>query len=242
MTAAADLLLDQLRLDVDAIGRVLTRAPGAAVTHCPGWSVADLVRHHGDVHRWATAIVATGRPDDVEHGGPEDPALLAEWYAEGAAALLEVLVSTDPERECWTFGRPPGRAWFWTRRQALEAAVHRWDAEAAVGTPAPLPDPVADAGITEVAEDLYPRQVALGRTPPLPAPLSLTAIDSGRTWTIAGDGSTAAGAPAAGATVGGPAERLLLLLWRRVALDDTSLEVSGPPAVLAAVRGACFAP
>jgi hypothetical protein len=31
------------------------------VPTCPGWTVADLLRHHGGVCRWATAIVRDGR-------------------------------------------------------------------------------------------------------------------------------------------------------------------------------------
>ena len=30
----------------------------AEVTHCPGWTVRDLVRHLGEIHLWAAAHVA----------------------------------------------------------------------------------------------------------------------------------------------------------------------------------------
>src|SRR5207342_611440 len=31
----------------------------APVPTCPGWNVADLVLHVGEVHRWAAAVVAS---------------------------------------------------------------------------------------------------------------------------------------------------------------------------------------
>ena len=36
---------------------------GAAVPTCPGWTVRDLIRHTGGVHRWATGFVADGRTE-----------------------------------------------------------------------------------------------------------------------------------------------------------------------------------
>ena len=38
------------------------RTVGAVVPTCPGWTVADLAKHTGIIHRWATEIVATRAP------------------------------------------------------------------------------------------------------------------------------------------------------------------------------------
>jgi uncharacterized protein (TIGR03083 family) len=221
----ADLLLDALVDDVGTIGQVLLAHADAPVPTCPGWTVADLVRHHGDVHRWASEIVRTGEEAADGHQAPDGVDELAEWYAEGAAALVDVLRRTDPQRDCWTFGRPPAKVWFWTRRQALEAAVHRWDAQHAAGIADGFPDEVAGAGITEVVDDLFPRQVALARCAPLSSPVELVATDLDRTWTLGGDAAGHSG----GAGVAGPAGVLLLLLWRRTDLHDPALSVSLPP-------------
>ncbi|TNM68196.1 maleylpyruvate isomerase family mycothiol-dependent enzyme [Streptomyces sp. NP160] len=201
-------------------------APGALqapVPACPGWSLVDLARHTGGVHRWAAAALAAppdGDPGD-EPGGPEDDSEVRGWFTAGAAALVAALRATPPTRPCWTFAVPeaPATAAFWGRRQVLETALHRWDAESALAAaglgaaPDPaawLEDGVAADGVAEVADVVLPRQVRLGRTPPLPGALALQST-SGRC--VLGQGSE----PAAELT--GPAPALLLLLWRRTALE-----------------------
>ena len=79
----------------------------------------------------------------------------------------------------------------------------------------------------------FPRQVRLGRTAPLPESLALAPAEGGR-WLLPGDDDPTSGtAPAA--TVSGPAEAVLLLLWHRIALDDPRLRVSGSRAAADAV-------
>ncbi|WP_232212980.1 maleylpyruvate isomerase N-terminal domain-containing protein, partial [Saccharomonospora saliphila] len=65
----------------------------ADVPTCPGWNLAQLVRHVGAGHRWVETIVrtaATEPPPDtaLRELSPEphgDRAALAEWLATGAA-------------------------------------------------------------------------------------------------------------------------------------------------------------
>lgn len=235
---ADDALLESLVRDVEAVLDVLVASPEAAVAHCPGWSVTDLVRHHGGVQRWATAIVETGRPAAEDHVGPDDLSGLASWYERGAARLVGVLAGTDPAGACWTFDRPPGEAWFWTRRQALEAAIHRWDAQGTVGEADGFGAEVAAAGITEVVDDLLPRQIALGRTPELSAPVSIRATDLDRRWTLPGRDPS----PGDSAEISGPGGALLLLLWRRVGLRDPALAITASGALRLELEKARFAP
>jgi len=42
-------------------------SPDDEVRSCPEWTVRDLVRHTGGVHRWATRNVLQGRPDHVDN-------------------------------------------------------------------------------------------------------------------------------------------------------------------------------
>ena len=136
-------------------------AMGVPVPTCPGWTVADLLVHVGVVWGWAAEIVATGARGD---GGepPEDRSdgALRTWARDAADHLVDVLRGADPAAGCWTFG-PPRTARFWFRRQALETALHAWDVEAAVGTPAPLDPELAADGVDEHLTVMVPRSVRL---------------------------------------------------------------------------------
>jgi uncharacterized protein (TIGR03083 family) len=208
--------LAHLRADVDAVLDVLATADETQpVAACPGWTLRELIEHLGSVHRWATQIVLTGEPQREQEHIVED---LRQWFAEGAAALLETLAAADPDRPCWSFTRER-RVGFWVRRQALETVVHRWDAERAIGEPGLIDPALAADGVAEVVKLLTPRQIAMERIPPLPATVLLKAIDTGDEWVL-GDGRPTAGVEAA-------AENLLLLLWHRVDPGDPRVRTTG---------------
>ncbi|MCO7219778.1 maleylpyruvate isomerase N-terminal domain-containing protein [Klenkia sp. PcliD-1-E] len=198
----------------------------APVHGCPDWSLADLGRHTGGVHRWAAAALVTDRPP-AEPTGPAEDDLVPGWYAEGAAELRRALVATPPGTACWTFDRADRTAGFWRRRQAHEAALHRWDAESALhpqGTAGPRIDSAtALDGVDEVLTVFLPRQVRLGRCPDVPGWVGVVPDEDGRSRAVSTAGRT--GAPVG--QVAGSAEALLLLLWRRIALDDHRLVVTG---------------
>lgn len=213
--------LAQLAADTAVIGEVLRDTDlDSPVQDCPGWLLRDLALHLGRVHRWATRIVRTG----VREPEPEAPvtdAALAAWFEAGAAALQSELAG-DPDRPVWTFSGP-GTARFWQRRQALETAVHRVDAQSCAGQAQPVPDDLAEDGVAEVVEVLHSRQVQRGRTlaPTCSARLVAT---TGGSWLL-GDGPICA-------TVTGPPSDLLLLLWRRRPREHPSLTVEGDVAAL----------
>lgn len=212
--------------------------PAALVHGCPGWTLADLVTHTGGIHQWAQHAIVHGNPD----GGPTepgatDPDTLMRWYAESAHNLVDVLRITAPEAPAWTFG-PQQTASFWFRRQAHETAVHLWDARASQGIETGIEPGIAVDGIDEVVTMFFPRQVRLGRTPPLERALNLV-TDDGR-WVLAGDG-TGPDAEAA-TTVKGPADAILLLLWNRIGLEDDRLTLAGDEQVAHAVLQAGIVP
>lgn len=225
--------LAHLEADALAVADVLRTAdPGARVPACD-WTLGDLARHLGVVHRWATTVVRTGERAPM----PEDPhvadADLADWLAQGAGALLAVLAQTPPDRPCWTFSGPGTVAW-WRRRQALETAVHRVDAERAAGRPYALADDLAEDGVAEVLEVMLPRQVRLQRAPEPATGLRLVSTTSGRAWQLGPE-------PASSVLSGSPGD-LLLVLWRRLPRTAPGVVAGGDLVALDALLGTALTP
>ena len=144
---------------------------------------------------------------------PPDDAL-AGWLREGLDALMVAL--SDQGRPCWTLAGPATAAW-WRRRQALETAIHRVDAERVLGPASPVDPALAADGVAEVVDVLHPRQLRLGRAAVPAAALRLTTDDGQGSWLVAG--------PSPVTEISGPAETLLLLVWGRTDLDDPRLQV-----------------
>ena len=224
------------------VARLLAHADlNAPVPSCPGWTVADLVAHLGRTHLWAEHAVRVGSFDAPEPSPPPDGRTsLSGWYAASAATLIATLRATDPDAECWTFGLHPSTARFWFRRQAHEAAMHRWDLGAAMGRDVGYPNSLAADGVDEVVSMFFPRQVRLRRTAPLLTSLAVRPDGCGR-FVLAGDGTAALPGPAA-AEVSGPAGALVLLLWGRLGLDDRRLHLTGDRAAAASVLTAGIVP
>ncbi len=200
------------------------------VPSCPGWTISDLVRHLGRVHAWARAAIVERRSIDVDSEPPSGASITA-WYSEHARALIEAIESTPPDDPVWTFGPPPHRVTFWSRRQTNETAIHLWDAQAAVGHESDLDPGLAADGIDEVVTMFYPRQVRLGRTDPLTRSIEL------RSPPGSGAGRWLVGHGPPEATVTGSASDVLLLLWKRRHLDDPRLTLEGDEDAARAVLG-----
>lgn len=232
---------------VDDEGRRFATAASAAgldtaVPACPGWSVADLTRHLGAVHRWAGRIVAerlaSGADATIEGelaAAPDDGDLI-DWFAAGHERLVDALRHGLPTDDFWRFSRnAPNSLTFWARRQAHETAIHRVDAEQAAG-PASEPFTAAFAtdGIDELAAVFLSRK-RRGSDPPLT--ILVRAADAERAWhvTLRADGMTATTDPEpvpdrADVTIGGPSDVLYRLLWNRLGLDDPRVQVVADPA------------
>ncbi|HEY2673983.1 MAG TPA: maleylpyruvate isomerase family mycothiol-dependent enzyme [Rugosimonospora sp.] len=234
--------LDRLAVECSAFGQILESGDlDAAVPGCPGWSLAELAAHLGGIHRWARAAVTEGRPGNSRTHAPLGRQQLVAWFADGAAQLQQTLRDAGPDAPCWTMS-PPSAARYWMRRQAHETAMHRWDAQASQGIAGPLDPVLAGDGVAEVVEMFFPRQVRLGRQQPLPHSLRIEIAD-GTAHVLAGDGlgPDAARQPCE-ATVSGPAEALLLLLWKRITIDDPRLTLTGARAAALQVLSANLTP
>ncbi|MEV8531679.1 maleylpyruvate isomerase family mycothiol-dependent enzyme [Streptomyces sp. NPDC051211] len=159
----------------------------APVPTCPGWRVADLLRHTGAVHRWATAYVAEGHPERLPF--PEGPefsgAELLTWFREGHADLVRVLSEAPADLQCWTFlPTAPTPLGFWARRQAHETAVHRLDAESALERGfGPVEPAFAEDGVDELLTGFHARGRSRVRTEE-PRLLRIRAADTGAVWSV----------------------------------------------------------
>ena len=211
----------------------------AAIEHAPGWTTTDLLRHIAHVHwAWATVVETPILTAEQfrEHPDAEftqDPVADAQ---EQAARLVRVLDAADPDAPCYFWSADPQ---FHTvgairRHQVQEAAVHRWDAQHAVGTA----DPIDHAAALDAIEEFLTVSITTGAAPEdwrsggaMGAPLVLQVTDADASWVVLDEaipGVLAAqpgpyGTPESDqiVTVRGTASDLLLWLYERVELEAT---------------------
>jgi uncharacterized protein (TIGR03083 family) len=228
--------LAHLAADAAALRAVAVAHPGAAVVHCPGWSVARLTTHVGRVYASMTNQLRSGalEPGFGEPAPlPDTDAQLGSWFDSCLEPLLAELAATDPARPLWSWSARH-EAGFYHRRVAMETAVHRWDAQRAAGQPAPLAAELAADGVDEVLE-VGMQHRRSGEPPHYPAgSLHLHRTDGPGEWLVV---------PVAGSlvvthehakgdvAVRGSAAELLLYLWGR---DEGAVESFGDPALVAA--------
>jgi uncharacterized protein (TIGR03083 family) len=235
-----DWYLDHLRDDVERFAEVLGGGDlDAPVAACAGWDVGRLAEHLGQIHRWARFCAIHARPpgDDDPRPEPFDRSRAAGWFREGAAELIATLRDLDPDAPTWHPFPVDRVARVWPRRQAHETSVHRWDAERAVGDPAPIDPELASDGIDEYFELAVPRLVAReGLTLPTGS-LHVHCTDVAGEWLVWSDGTgyhLVRAHQKGDAALRGPAEAILLRLWGRKSTRATELSPVGDEDVLAA--------
>ena len=217
---------DTSRLRADS-ARITALAAGdldATVPDCPGWTVRDLIVHLGGVHRWATEALRTGAnpgrlSTDPLPDVPTEADALARWFGDGAIALADELDSRDPDEPAWMpFDLPDPTVGVWRRRQTQETSVHRWDAERALGAPAPIGAELAADGIDEYFEVIIPRKQARDGLELPTSSLHVHCTDTAGEWTVeVADGRLVLHREhrKGDAALRGTAEYLLLSLWGR---------------------------
>lgn len=229
----------------------LTEAP--PVPGCPHWTVTDLVAHLGRVHRGIGLVIrdrmstmpnlrdesVLDLPDD-QHGWPVQgveptrgpvPGGLLDWFADGAAALADLFAQRDPGDVAWSWSADH-TVGFWARMQTIEAAVHRWDAQSALGTAQPLdPDMAADA-VLHTFEVMAPFRRAYHQAPAGAGErFSFRSTDGPGAWTVRFDGDEVTVTDGPGdVEIAGTASDLALFLWQRLPVDR--LDVRGDAALL----------
>jgi uncharacterized protein (TIGR03083 family) len=120
------------------------------VPSCPGWTVADLAAHVGEVYLHKATVMRDDKwPDPwppAEHSGLPPLTLLDDGYHE----LTAEFAARSPDDPSPTWYEPEQTVGFWIRRMAQETVVHRMDAQLAAGLPVtPAPDDLATDGVDE---------------------------------------------------------------------------------------------
>lgn len=230
----------------DGIARIAESAdPGLPVVTCPEWTLDDLVRHVGFVHRRVAAFVERGErvPDDQIQDTRPPTGGEAGWLRAGAARALDTIGRAGFDAPAWTFAGP-GKVGFWLRRLTHETAVHHADGALSAGREWSVAPDLAADGVSEALQifcsSRTPRMLAVrselhgeGQT------LHLHATDGG----LAQDGEWLVERTPDGprwshehrradVAVRGPAEVLLLLVMRRVPATDPRLTMFGEAALL----------
>jgi uncharacterized protein (TIGR03083 family) len=228
-----DQYLDELAIESAAFEAAVSGAPlDAPVPPCPAWTVADLVYHLGEVHYFWGEVTRRrlAAPEVDPPVRPPDDELVA-WAATQAVELRRSLDEADPATPVWTW-TPQKDVAFIVRRMAQETAVHRWDAQAAAGQPAPIEAELASDGIDEFLTFFLDDRPQAGEKR-IGGSVHLHATDTPGEWLVREepDGALIVTAEHAkgDAAVRGPASDLLLALWRRIGLDR--VEVLGDPDV-----------
>jgi len=243
--------LSHVRADAGRISELAEAGLDIAVPSCPGWDVAELLRHTGVIYVHKTEIVRDGwvdrQPEPVAPPGG-DP---RSWFREVAEEMLEVLGAADPHATAATWHPPEQNVGFWWRRMAHETVIHRLDAELAFDAVTPVDPALGADGVDEVLVLFMTDAPSWSETSLSDSRLVVTETDAGRGWGLRlghFTGTSPAGtsyvaqptyfledpAPAPTAAVGGQPGALDAWLWGRGALDE--LTVRGDAALVDQLR------
>jgi uncharacterized protein (TIGR03083 family) len=243
--------LEALTADGQAFRTAVGEAdPGSDVPSCPGWTVTDLVHHLTSNYRFVNAHLVRGvtiaQDKQLSAYAAEPPAadLLGAWD-EQYAKLCSTLEVIDPEMPAWNWAPQAKRAGFWHRRMAHETAIHRWDAQMAIGRGEPIEARLAADGVSEVLDTWLPAgrreaHALAGHT----GLAALDATDIEQSWYVRlrGEGVALLDVDTIfdddehrpSVTASGPASDLDLALWGRIGIDV--LDTAGDETVLEALR------
>ena len=206
---------------------------GGIIPACPGWTVQTVLVHLGRVYRSVTEHVVARSPEMIpfEKTPSPDSFDVVSWYRESLDGLLGALRDADPAEPVWSWSDNK-TAGFYLRRMAHETAMHRFDAEAATGTPTPFDGDVAADGIAELYQAVLPFGLERRKITLPSSSLHLHRADGEGEWMLkAVDGAIVLTHEhgKGDAAVRGPASDLFIFVWHR-GMPDT-LQIFGDEAV-----------
>ncbi|MFF1440064.1 maleylpyruvate isomerase family mycothiol-dependent enzyme [Streptomyces sp. NPDC058295] len=248
--ASASVAVDHRTAVATETARFVAAVEGAdlaaPVPSCPGWTLADLVKHTGSVQRWFSALLRARiqeppRRREVDLRLPDQEDGYADWLAESATVAAEAFAATGPNEPMWAWGADQ-HARFWARRMLFETVVHRTDAELALGLRSAIDRPVAVDGIDEFLVNLPFATFFAPKVAQLRGPdkiIRFRATDGDEVWDVrlrsGGFGLDTAHptTTTADATLRGTAADLLLLVYGRLPYEAEAFDHEGDEHLLA---------
>jgi len=237
-TLTAERYFELIDADTERLIEMGERGLKEPVPSCPGWDVAEVVWHTAVVFEHKVRVMADNAwPDPWPPADFDDRDELA-FLREAKDDLFEEFSRHDIGEDTTTFGSD-STICFWARRMALEAAVHRYDAELAHLDPTPVADDLALDGVDEVLHVMLAGPWWSERVDtrhPVDAVVAVRAAH--RLWscdlrqrsvTILDRADAVAAA-----TVRGEPEHVFLWLWGRS--PDSAVQTSGDTSILAEFR------
>lgn len=243
----AELVAECDRLRAAVAGADLS----ATVPTCPDWSLADLLRHVGQAHRWAEYLVTTRATEYVADErpasqGPDgaDVQAMDAWLAEGAAMLDAALAEAGADAPVWTWAPGQATAAFWARRMTHETLVHRADAVSATAAEYAVDADIAVDAIDEwfeivtnpIAAHFNPKLAELrGTGETLALQATDTAPELAAAWVIEIGPDAVSWTRArreATVTARGAITDLLRFFYRRLPRNTERIEITGDRSVL----------
>jgi uncharacterized protein (TIGR03083 family) len=214
----------ELEREVDRFADALANADlTARVPSCPEWTIRDLTKHLGTVHRWAEELVRTRATQrfSLAAMGAVIVEVDNEWLRSGGHSLVETLRSANPDEPMWAWGADQ-HVRFWARRQLHETLVHRIDLGLGMGVASSIDSRVALDAVDEFLDNVKTdRDISLKARPTRSEGESfeIRTVDLSNRWAVelSVDGYEfvdALSKPDA-ALIGEPAELLAVLLRRR---------------------------
>lgn len=249
-----NFLIETLRHEAADFAETMAQVQGTPIPQVPStpeWNATDLLLHLGSIQRRIAQMLQTGQSpnrDDTSFlnlspeflgwytgKAPSDqpvPAVLIEWFREGAEKVANGLEKLEPGQQDGQNRGPFSNPWLF---MAQETALHRWDAQGAIGAQQPIEAEFALAAINYYFDMIVPLRRRYSKAEPLDSTLTyhFHRTDGEGEWLLklAPEGATVEHTHAKGdVAVRGSASDLLLFLYHR--LPASQLATFGEPALL----------